>query len=220
MIISVHIPKTAGKSFLAVLRDEFGEGRICEDWHAGPRIEGGVSVLGAWVEDFNKQRRRIYNYQRRRRFDCIHGHFTASTYAFLDGPMVAWVRDPVERVVSHHAFFKRFEDQSNRLMLAVRDGMPLLDFAAQPRMRDLQSRYLDVPLDRFAFIGRTEHFDEDLPRAAAALGFDTRGVPRDNTNPDKKGDRYELEPGVRARLEELNRADRELHAEIVTRFHS
>ena len=220
MIISVHIPKTAGRSFLTVLRTEFGEDRVCEDWHAGPRIEGGVGPLGAVLEDFNKQRRRIHNHRRRKRFDCIHGHFLASTYAFMDGPMVAWVRDPVERVVSQHAFFQRFVDESNRLMMAVRDGMSLLDFAAQPRMRNLQSRYLDVPLERLTFVGRTEHFDSDVARACAALGIAYDGVPRDNTNPGKKGDRYDLPSDMRERIADLNSEDQKLYERVTAAFHS
>lgn len=220
MIISVHVPKTAGKSFLAVLRTELGEDRICEDWHAGPRIEGGVDGLAALVEDFNKQRRRIHNHGRRRRFDCIHGHFLASTYAFMKGPMVAWVRDPVERVASHHAFFQRWVDDSNRLAAAVRRGMKLPDFAATPRMRNLQSRYLDVPLERFAFVGRTEHFDDDVVRAGAAIGLRVDIPVRDNTNPDKAGDRYDIPPDVRGRLADLNRTDQELYDRVVATFHS
>lgn len=220
MIVSVHVPKTAGKSFLAVLRSEFGEQRICEDWHAGPRIEGGVGPVGSIVEDFNRQRRRIHNYGRRRAFDCIHGHFLASTYAFMGGPVVAWVRDPVERVASHHAFFQRFVDESNRLAGVVRSGMSLADFASQPRMRDLQSRYLDLPLDRFAFIGRTEHFDEDLGRAAALLGIEPVRPPRDNANPERPGVKYELSPDARARLIDLNRQDRELYDRVTEAFHS
>lgn len=220
MIASVHVPKTAGRSFLAFLRDEFGADRICEDWRAGPRIEGGVGPVAAFVQDLRGHHNRIRNYLRRHSFDCVHGHFLASKYAFLGTPMVAWVRDPVERVASHHAYQRRHPDPHNSLSAAILNEMSLIEFAALPRMRNLQSRYLDVPLERFAFIGRTEHFASDLRRAGAVLGLRVQKPPRTNINPDKKGERYDISTADRARILALNQEDAKLYDRVSEVFHS
>lgn len=220
MIVSVHVPKTAGRSFLSYLRDTLGEDRIRRDWGGGPRIEGGMGPVAGLAQDLRGRAVRLRNRLRPGAFDCIHGHFVASKYASLDAAMVAWVRDPVERVASHHAFFRRYRDARNRLSLAVQQGLPLLDFAALPGMRNLQSRYLDVPLERFAFVGRTEHFDEDLLRVAEALGLPVRSSPRANANPRKGSDRYELPTPVRAHILELNGDDVRLYERVVERFHA
>jgi hypothetical protein len=220
MIVSVHVPKTAGRSFLAFLQETLGEARIRRDWSGGPRIEGGMGPVAGLLQDVRGRLVRVRNQLNGNAFDCIHGHFVASKYASLRAPMVAWVRDPVERVVSHHAFFQRYRDERNRHSLAVQHGLSLLDFAALPRMRNLQSRYLDAPLERFALIGRTEHFDEDLIRVAAALELPMRHSPRANANPGKSGAHYDLSAAARARILDLNRADAQLYDRVRDRFHA
>lgn len=218
-IISVHIPKTAGKSFLTFLHGAVGDSRILMDWKGGPRIEGGMGPVRSAAQDVRDQWDRIRAHRNRGAFDCIHGHFRASKYSFLGGPMVAWIRDPVERVASHYAYQSRHPDPRNRHSVWIRRGMSLTDLAALPRLRNLQSRYLDVPLDRFTLVGRMERFDEDLPEMAHRLGTRMVRIPSQNVNPDRPGDRYDLSPADRGRIRDLNRDDVELYERVCEVFH-
>lgn len=219
MIVSVHVPKTAGTSFAAFLREALGDGRVREEYRGGPRIEGAVSDLGALAQDLRNRGDRVRVYLRRGSLECVHGHFLASKYAFIATAFVAWVRDPVERVVSHYEYFKRQPDPNNRHSIAVQEGLGLLDFAAIPGLRNLQSRYLDLPLERFAFVGRTERLDEDMVRACEVLGLSAHESPRTNANPHRKGDRYEISDTDRARIADLNREDAALYDRVHQHFH-
>lgn len=214
-IISVHVPKTAGKSFLAFLIDAVGDAHVYKDWPDGPEIEGGADPSRG--RDIVRQKlNRIYVKLPKTR--CVHGHFRASKYADIDGPMVAWVRDPVERIVSHFEYFRREPDPANLHAKAIQNGLSLLDFASHPGLKDLQSKYLDVPLERFAFVGRTESFASDLPRAAEALGLSVDQVPAANTNPHRVGDRYGLDEVVRRRIRAMHEGDAELYERVAERF--
>ena len=91
----------------------------------------------------------------------------------------------------------------------IEEDLSLSAFAALPEMRDVQSRFLgEVPPERLAFVGITERYDDsiDLFRRAfyPALPSTTERV---NVNPERGGDRYELEPPVRSEVERLNADD-------------
>jgi hypothetical protein len=218
-IISVHVPKTAGRSFLTFLESRLGGRQIVHDWLGGPGIEGGATTAQALAQMARDQIDRLRLSRRRSGVVGVHGHFRASKYAFLDGPMFAWVRDPVERVVSAYHYCRRHGDPRNRLTMAVRRGLPLLDFAASDGMRNLQTRYLDVPLARFALVGRTERFSEDLGRVCRLLGLAHEPVPVQNANPDRRQARYDLAPEVRDRIAALNEDDAHLYKRVCEFFH-
>ncbi len=211
------MPKTAGTSVLAFLEASVGPEAVRRDYRGGPAIEGGMSPLGLAVQRCVDalDRRRL-----RRDADTIavvHGHFRASKYADLETRLIAWVRDPVERVASHYAHFVRHPEK-NRHADAVRAGLGLVDFAARPGLRDLQARYLDVPLKRFTFVGRMEYFTQDLERMADALGLPPRPPEMANRNPGRPGDAYSISDDDRARIRALNRRDVELIERIGERF--
>ncbi len=206
MIVSVHVPKTAGMSVLAFLEAALGKAAVRRDYRGGPAIEGGASPPAVL---FQRALDRIDRVRLARAGDevgAVHGHFRASKYADLDAPLIGWVRDPVERVASHYQHFRRLPEK-NRHAEAVRAGLGLVDFAARPGLRDLQCRYLDVPLERFAFVGRTGRFAEDLPRMAERLGLPALAPELRNTNPHRSGDRWEISAEDREAIRALNPGD-------------
>jgi hypothetical protein len=153
----------------------------------------------------------------------VHGHFVAAKYwrVHPEARFVTWFRDPVERLASHYHYWLREPDPANatcRRLLEER--LSLLAFAALPEMRDVHARFLGgVPLERFAFVGLTERFDEgmDLFRRlfCPELRYESA---RRNVNPERGGERYELDPAERAAIAELNRADLALHARACARY--
>ena len=215
MLISSHVPKTAGSTFRALLR-RLEPGRVYFDYGtsqyelADPNDPGLVGRLArmrrSWPSWFGPGPwHRI-----------IHGHFPATKYAhrYPGAQLVTWLRDPVERVVSHYRHLQRRPSRAHTIGWRVHtDGLSLLDFAAIDSMRNLQSRYLmGLPLDRFAFIGLQERFDEMLPGFFATVGREPVAAPIRNVSPDKSHlSRYELEPEVRSALLDLNAADVELY---------
>lgn len=100
MIISVHLPKTGGKSFEAALQTRFGAS-LLEDYGTFPmntppyeRVRAAVeaSVINADA-DFTG-------------VACIHGHLLPVKYLLMaarrDVTFVTWVREPVQRMLSNY----------------------------------------------------------------------------------------------------------------------
>jgi hypothetical protein len=213
LIVSIHVPKTGGETFRDILEALTG-GHLQRDY--GDRPLAPTSF-----------RQRIRLATARPHLDpgtrAVHGHFIATKYwrRYPDARYMAWFRAPVERLASHYHYWKRKPDRKNpTCQKLIEENLSLEAFAALPEMRDVQARFLgEVPPERLAFVGITERYDEsiDLFRRAfyPALPATTARV---NVNPERDGDRYDLDPAVRAEIEGLNAADMELYPAALERF--
>jgi len=183
LIISVHIPKTAGSSFRDLLIRQFG-GRVCLDYDQKPlrhRSDGTPIPAVAVPEDA----------------DCavLHGHFVADRVhlpAGIEPRYAVWLRHPVERVLSHYFFWRRepYLDQPLCRRLIEQD-LSAEAFAADPAMRDLQRFFLgDLPAARLAFVGITERFAESIDRFNATFGTELQGAVTANANPEQSDGGY------------------------------
>ena len=154
---------------------------------------------------------------------AVHGHFIATKYwrRYPAARYMAWVREPVERLASHYHYWKRKPDRKNpTCRKLLEEDLTLEAFAALPEMRDVQARFLgEVPPGRLDFVGITERYDDsiDLFRRAfyPALPVATERV---NVNPERGGDRYDLDPATREAIEQLNSADMDVYRAAVARF--
>lgn len=211
LLVSVHLPKTAGTSFASTLRAAFGTAyrddyadlpmqhpRWRRQWHA---LRAGRALRGTLPHDIA----------------CIHGHFLPVKYriALAGRPAhyVTWLRDPVERIVSHYAFWRRDYDGSdpaqplrNRML---REGWSLERFALGPELRDVYRRYLwGFDPARFAFIGITEHYAEDLQRFVQGfLGGSDAAVGSALVNPARGDAGYAIDSTLRRRIERHHAGD-------------
>lgn len=193
MILSVHIPKTAGTSLRQGFAAAYGD-RLMLDYDNDRPLSTGVPQ--AW------RRWRHRRAVRRRwpalvaRYAVIHGHFQATKYAFAGGSarFACFLRDPATQGPSLYAHFKRHPDPANTLsQKLVRADWSLETFLRQPEVAGLYDLFLDgVPLEAFAFVGITERyaesialfnriFEADVPVAAAntapePLSVETRGL--------------------------------------------
>jgi hypothetical protein len=217
MIVSVHIPKTGGRSFQHDLAVAFG-----------PRL---LADYGDLVE-LDTPEAHLHNARRRAeaaaaaadtaaRYDVIHGHFTARKYAdvFPDMTLVTIVRDPYQHAMSSyehalrsaqmtHPDIRRFHE---RRMSAVE----LIE-----TYPDHQNRYLDgVPLDAFALVGLTEQYAKTVALFEAIAGTAMpRARLRRNVNPRKAADAYDVPPDVRRAVDRLRARDVEMYRLARERF--
>jgi len=166
VLVSIHMPKTAGTSFRGSLEEHFGD-RFRHDYqdyplaHAPPaRRQQAIDwAESARVEDFAG-------------VGCVHGHFLAVKYLQLAERLpctfVTWLREPVARLVSHYHYWLRTYDGESSLVSplhrrVVEEGWTLQQFCLAPELRDVYSEFLwGFPLDRLDFVGITEFFPEDL----------------------------------------------------------
>ena len=166
LLISVHMPKTAGLSFRASLEQHFGDG-FRHDYQDYPLAQSSPV-----------RRERALAYGKAARvadFDgvsCIHGHFMPLKYLPLAEQLacrfVTWLREPLARLVSHYDYWQRTFDPTSSQTSAlhrrvIEEGWSLQRFCLAPELRNVYTEFLwRFPVERLCFIGITEFFAEDL----------------------------------------------------------
>ena len=212
MIISVHLPKTAGKSFEAALRTRF-EGALLEDYGTFPMntppLQRCRAALQASLANVDASFAGV---------ECIHGHFLPLKYLLLsvsrELTFVTWVRHPVQRMISNYHYWQRTYEAATARPLhrrMVEEQWSLERFCLGDEMRNMYSHFLwGFPVDNFAFIGVTEHYDEDL--AYFAQRYLGGPVPSQRLNVGSAaGQEYEIDPGLRRRVEAFHARDMALY---------
>ena len=178
LIVSLHIPKTGGTSFAAVLEAAF-PGAVAYFYHSRnpathPLLKNRAKVMEpGLLRELEESGIKV-----------IHGHGPARQFlsAIPDPARYwTWVREPVERVVSTYYYqqgrMERFQEveESARPRNKLR-GRPIWRFAERGPNRNLQSRLLaGLDIEQMGFLGVTERFDESLALAGLPL------LPRDDT---------------------------------------
>jgi hypothetical protein len=204
MIVSVHVPKSAGTSFRRVLEE------VC-----GARIWFNYGTI------FSREQAKADLVPAGTKF--IHGHFLADAFddLFPDRRLVTWVRDPVERLLSNYHHFLRSPDMRDDCCRALLERkLDLRQFADLEWMRNYTAHYLaNKPVGAFAFVGIAERFEESIRLFCESFGFrDATRIPRDNTNPERAGEAYALSPEDRAYIRERNAGDLAWYAEASARL--
>lgn len=219
LLVSLHLPKTAGTSFAETLREAHGAG-YREDYADVPMqyaawrrrmhaVRGGMALRGRVPEEAR----------------CIHGHFLALKYRIALGARpvrwITWMREPVQRLASHYAFWRRDYDGTdptqplrNRM---VREDWSFERFALGPEMRNVYRQYLwGFDLARFDFIGITEHYQADLERLARRLGWEAVAAAA-LVNPERGETGYDIDPALERRIRRHHAADMALYARALAR---
>ncbi|MEO0437600.1 MAG: hypothetical protein AAF098_11900 [Pseudomonadota bacterium] len=212
MLVSLHLPKTAGTSFLGLLESHYGE-KLLRDYGDRPLNRS------PWQRRLRAVRgcaRNAVSSSRFSGFECIHGHFMPLKYRFMPGndetQFVAWLRDPVERLASHYYYWKRSYNPMDAGRLhrrVVEDRWSLERFCLGPELQNTYSKFLwACSLESFNFIGITEHYNEDVESFSALfLGTTPPQVAAENVNQSRergdqqRSDRYIDDGEFRSRVE-------------------
>jgi hypothetical protein len=164
MIISLHLPKTAGTSFAKSLKAQFGKA-LLKDYADlpinTPVYERNLNALQACIENGAKDFAGV---------QCIHGHFLPLKYLLLSAKreitFITWMRDPVERLASHYWFWRKTykADTAPELQKRmVEEKWPLERFCLGSEFQNFYWQFLwGFPLERFDFIGIVENYEEDF----------------------------------------------------------
>lgn len=157
MIVSVHIPKTAGSRFWASLSARYGSAAALyygpDDPRTHPAARRAVSDFdAAMVHDLE-----------RAGITLLHGHFPARAFAeVIPDPSRYWIwlREPIERVVSHYHFVRKTNRAQHDLAQAIADrNLTLEAFARLPRIATMQTRHCaPFALADLGFVGVSELF--------------------------------------------------------------
>lgn len=216
MLISIHIPKTGGSTFQQLLQQHFAD---CYYGDYDDIVIAGINYRPRIVRSkLDRLRYCCHDKHTLIRFNvsCIHGHFLATKYDrwFPGNRKVTWLRDPLQRAISHYKYWQRSPSPKNPVYVDLMDrGFGFQDFVKEPRLQNLQTRYLDgTDLDEYVFVGLTEEFDKSLGLFRRILGIDLDpNVGSINMNPERENSAtYELDQLDGALVEqfkELNRED-------------
>lgn len=203
MLISVHIPKTAGTTFGTLLSRRYGSG-LLKDYADRPLSHPGAVRLAHAAARIPWAPRRLRGYQ------AVHGHFLPLKYLAAHGDVVVWLRDPVQRMISRHEHYLRDVDAGRPLqnVRGLRPGLDLAAFVEIPRFHDTYAKYLrGFPRTRIACFGFSEDMAEGLARMRRKLGLDLGNAGLENTNPARVGRHYEVPRAIERRIMALNRED-------------
>lgn len=177
-IISVHIPKTAGSSFHAILKDYYG-------WRL-KHIQKQQDIAR-----FSTGKK----YRSNKPFvKAVHGHIRPHENwkrQYKKAKWVCWLRDPAERVVSAYYHLEKTQHLSDRNQRLFAELQPtILDFVRLEKFKGVTRIYQhflgDFNPEDFAFIGRTEHFEKDLARFEKVIGANQLTRKNENIGTNKK----------------------------------
>lgn len=209
MLVSVHLPKTAGTSFGTALRERFGDG-LHEDYTTLPLNQPRGR------REWSAVRAGLAGRAQPVAASAIHGHFLPLQYRIalrgLETRFVTWLRDPVDRLLSHFHFWQRTAHMATPAQplryRMLQERWSLERFCLGPEMRNLYRQYLwGFPPDRFHFIGITERYEHDLDLFARHF-LDGRATSvHVRANPRGEGAGYAIDPALRARIERHHAAD-------------
>ena len=218
----VHIPKTAGLTFQNVLAGVYENTCYCTVYPSWEDAKGLINSF-AWNG----------------RLRAMAGHFPyglhreADVQALIESEVryTAFLRNPVDRVVSHYNYVLNSPHPMHRDIVARH---PTLEsFLAHPWGRDLQTYFasgwkhadvqrapaeatraaIEILRDHFEVVGLTERFDESLILLAEALGWELPTYISTNRSSEsaRRIRAEELAPSLIARIEEANRCDMALY---------
>ncbi len=208
-LISVHIPKTAGTSFRHTLKEVYGETAVI-------RLDIPLANHGKRVKineiDYTESQLPIGT-------TVAHGHFSPALFyqTFPDVPevpMITWLRDPVERVISNYYYLsKRLQEETegndNARGIVRRLQLSLMEYAARNENRNRQHKFLEgIELEKLAFVAIQEHYSEEL----TALGRHFNWPPIEEVKHNVTGRATrEVSDADRAEIAALNPLDMELY---------
>lgn len=215
VLVSLHMAKTAGTSFAEALRAHFGHA-LLENYAVLPtnRRRG----LREWDAIRNGLCERLPAGVR-----AVHGHFLPLQYALaLRGQpvdFVTWLRDPVERLLSHYHFWRRTAQRATPAQplryRVVHEDWSLERFCLGPELRNYYRQHLwGFAPSRFAFVGITERYASDLARFADRFLGGVAPVAHARGNPDRDPEGYRLPSALRARIEAHHAWDTALYRRV------
>lgn len=159
MIVSIHIPKTAGTA-LGMYLDNGRDHRLVFDYgHAIANTRAFILTHKPLLE----------------RFGAVHGHFRYTKYnwAFPDAIYITVMRNPVDRTISNYQHLMRDRDPGNFLYRRIKKyNLDVVGFSELPLIRDTQYQMLrGRDIMDYEFVGMSEEFEASVQALSRMLSM-------------------------------------------------
>lgn len=210
MIVSLHLPKTAGSSFKKSLHSHFGDA-LFSDYDDRPlnmsALDRQKSALEASLQNRNLDLSGI---------DCIHGHFLPMKYLYMatarEVKFVTWLRNPVDRLLSHYNYWQ--QDCDLKAVTALRrkvieESWSLENFCLADELKNFYGTFLwAFPISNFDFIGITEFYQEDF--SYFSRHYFGREMAPERVNIGRPAE-YSIDSSLRKKIEGFHQQDMALY---------
>jgi len=217
MIISVHLPKTAGTSFAAALELRFGN-KLFKDYD-GYCVKN-VTPLSPIQDKYRANLKASLKIAKKSftGIECIHGHFFPIKYLLLstlrDLKFVTWLRHPVDRILSQYHYWRKVYDKDTSDAFhkkIIEENWSLERFCLGPELRNhYREKLWGFPLEYFDFIGITEHYEMEIKYFAEHF-LHTKLEPQWLNTGDNMGKAYDISESFRNEIETYHAEDMSLY---------
>ena len=200
-LISIHIPKTGGRSFREILFQVYEKRKVKKlnrNELKTPKDLVTIDLLGSAT--------------------ILHGHLCYEQVRQLHlgdkARLVTWLRDPIERVFSNYCYSLRRTLQ--RAIPSFGSEITLENFVRRSGQRNQMSFFLEgLSLSDLFFVGLTEYFSTDVRDLGRSLNWQEFDLVRVNENKNFKRKISPLSPSQRSLIKELNEKDLVLYQEAI-----
>ncbi|MGK0298775.1 MAG: hypothetical protein ACI9XC_002399 [Gammaproteobacteria bacterium] len=202
-LLFLHIPKTAGTSF-RVAADNSERGlKIYADY--GNRPSSSRLIRKCYKDKDFSPVATISNQR-----TILVGHFFLRRYArhYPVQNVISFVREPVQRVLSHYHYMIRTDRYKGSLESFIKDS----------KYQNVQSRpFSKFPIEAIGFIGLTEKYNESLEliNTIYALNIPVKNL---NKNKEKPDEPYDASQNIIGLIKEQNQADMQLYEKVCQLF--
>lgn len=149
-IIFLHIPKTAGTSFRIAAKAYYGANKILKDYGADSTVTS-PQIKEHYYNNNNIQKLRVVA----KKYELITGHYPVAKYkdVFDGAPIVTFLRNPVERVISEYY----------HLCSSIGLTLSLREFYRKEVYQNRQTKLLEgASFKDFDFVGVTDLYELSL----------------------------------------------------------
>tara|TARA_R110002126_G_scaffold84233_2_gene204842 strand:+ start:4400 stop:5197 length:798 start_codon:yes stop_codon:yes gene_type:complete len=210
VLISIHIPKTAGTAWRLMIEANAGQQASFVSVEARDRNDTATRAL-ALIDSGQEDEARML--VEAAGCQMIHGHRAdAFLKLFPNAPAIIWLREPKPRLLSEYTHLKTFRREEGKLGQAIHAGEADLGDLARARSQiytRLEARLKEHPGGYIAML--TERSDQAARTFHAALGWRGR-LARRNVAPRMSGETLDaLVDGQNEALDEILASDRSIH---------
>jgi hypothetical protein len=200
--VYVHILKTAGTTIRHTLFEREFKGRYLYDDMFKLKRNKPMKTKHPLVIEHQ-----LYPHVNFEKYDVIFGHFKYDKYEYLNRPMLSFVRQPVDRVISNYYYFRSTYARNGQ-------NLSLIEFS---KMWKNHMIYMLGDISKYKYIGTVEKFQKSLNEMCDILGVShPKNIVARRISRGYKPN--QISKKLRKKIEKINSEDMELYHEVLKKW--